>query len=275
MCQAIRQPATSPLSEEHRQLVSLVVKAVDVEMIHLLGTAYRQQIVESIFSSATQTVQCVNHYYLLVLIKSGKESKNRVQDKIENNLQHYRPTTAIVLEIETFARWLQDGHSFASQVNQNATLLYNGGGYEFGNAKEVNEEVLRKQNNQCLSVSRQKVQAFLAGADLFTLRKDYKMAAFMLHQAAEQTLLSLFLINTGFSLNTHNLDKLLRYCSMFLPQLLALFPRETEKDKRLFSLLQKAYIDARYQQDFTISYADLVILNEQVSRLKEWLHEIQ
>lgn len=40
------------------------------------------------------------------------------------------------------------------------------------------------------------------------------MAAFMLHQAAEQALLTIFKKATGWHVNTHNIDKLLRYCSM-------------------------------------------------------------
>ncbi|MEO6230919.1 MAG: hypothetical protein ABJB11_13775 [Ferruginibacter sp.] len=62
----------------------------------------------------------------------------------------------------------------------------------------------------------------------------------MLHQAAEQALLAIFKKATGLHINTHNIDKLIRYCTMVNYQIAAVFPRENDEDQRLFSLLQRA-----------------------------------
>ena len=48
------------------------------------------------------------------------------------------------------------------------------------------------------------------------------------------------------------------------------FPRETSEDKRLFQLLKKAYVDARYKMDeYVITATELTYLAEKVTLLKQ------
>jgi hypothetical protein len=89
----------------------------------------------------------------------------------------------------------------------------------------------------------------------------------MLHQAAEQALRTMFECNTGMYLTTHNVDKLLRYCSMICYRLPEIFPRNNEQNERLFQLLLIAYTGGRYDSDFTITLAELETLKARVGRL--------
>jgi uncharacterized protein len=88
------------------------------------------------------------------------------------------------------------------------------------------------------------VREFLAGAELHTIRVQYK-AAFMLHQAAEQASRTMLTIHIGLRINNHSIDRLIRCCSMFCFELQDVFAKKSEKEKLLFQLLQKAYIDTR------------------------------
>ena len=48
------------------------------------------------------------------------------------------------------------------------------------------------------------------------------------------------------------------------------FPQGTDEEKRLFELLRRAYVDARYKMDeYNISKKELDYLAEKVERLKE------
>jgi uncharacterized protein len=89
-----------------------------------------------------------------------------------------------------------------------------------------------------------------------------------LHQAAEQALRTLLIIRTGLRINTHSLDKLIRYGSKFSSQLPEVSQVRKENDKKLFSLLQKAYIDCRYKEDFSIAYEDIAALTAKVKTLQ-------
>jgi hypothetical protein len=47
------------------------------------------------------------------------------------------------------------------------------------------------------------------------------------------------------------------------------FPRATEEDERLFKLLKKAYIEARYKKSYRIAAEELAVLGVRVKDLAE------
>lgn len=47
------------------------------------------------------------------------------------------------------------------------------------------------------------------------------------------------------------------------------FPKQTEEEKRLFTKLQKAYIDSRYKMGYEITKDELKYLSERVKILQE------
>lgn len=97
----------------------------------------------------------------------------------------------------------------------------------------------------------------------------------MLHQAAENSLNTILKITTGLYLNTHNLDKLIRYCSMVSYNISEIFSRNNERNERLFQLLQRAYVDGRYSDNYSITKNELALVTERVQilskRMKEFL----
>jgi len=74
------------------------------------------------------------------------------------------------------------------------------------------------------------------------------VAAFLLHQAAEQMLRAFLLALTGRELKTHALAELLNRCRHYIPAL-RLFPPE---QKDLLEQLDKAYVCARYAPQFRL-----------------------
>ena len=97
----------------------------------------------------------------------------------------------------------------------------------------------------------------------------------MLHQAMEQTFLTLLRLKTGWHVNTHNLDKLYRYSCMVyyrLPELV--FGNNKDRNKQLFYLLQRAYIDVRYRNDYNVNAFEITAMEEMVKRVYEMLKEV-
>jgi uncharacterized protein len=250
------------------EIVRRVTATTPIQRLYLLGLSTTYQRTETLFSVQSATRKEVAHYYLFALIdKEDDHSLNSVQDKIEGALQHYLPVTAIVFSDVQFSKWLVEGHPFAAAVYEKAFLLYQNDEMPLPFPATVNEDAIKKETEQLFTRTKIKVQEFLAGAELYTIRVQYKMAAFMLHQAAEQALRTMLIINTGLRINTHSIDKLVRYCTLFCFELPHIFPRRNEKDKRIFQLLQKAYIDTRYKDDFHIKLEELIIINSQVKEL--------
>lgn len=268
--QSIYYHSTIQNEDEKQALVSVIKQNAPAEAIFLLGQTILQRRTESLFTQLSNSVQYTSHYFFLILInKEAEHTQNAIQDKLENNLQHFIPSTVMVLSIQSFSRWTLEGHPFASLVLKKAVKLYDAANIRFNEPVETGEAERLKENRQLCIHTTRKVEAFLASAELHRLRQEYKLSAFMLHQAAEQVLRAMLILHTGLKINTHNIDKLMRYNSMFCEGFNDLFPRQNEKMKKLYTLLNKAYIDSRYKDDYSISYEELSALTGKVKLVVE------
>lgn len=247
---------TETFKEQQTQLVKLILDALPAQHIYLLGSTLQQRRTETIFMPTAPSCRSVGHYYVLVLVNEDG-NPGIWQDKLENICRQFIPLTALVIKTETFMDWLQAGHAFAHTVQQRAVLLH--GDAILFDAPQTTDTANTATGSAAAAenAALQKVRSFLAGAELYMIRKEHKMAAFMLHQCAEHALLALLKKGSSLHVNTHSLDKLLRYCSMVNYRIQEIFPRHTEQQERLFQLLQKAYIDTRYKDDYHINTADL------------------
>ena len=264
---------TENFKSQEQQLVALITKAVPVKRIYILGSTLHTRRTESVFTPDAPSCKSAGCYYLLILTASD-EDVNVVQDKIENKAREMMPVVAIVLAAATFKTWVIKGHPFADIVSKSAVLLYQSDEEEQVTPEGV-QPVKVEKKDVIYHEANNKITEFIAGAVLYMIRKQPKLAAFMFHQAAEQCLHALFEIKTGMYLNTHNLDKLFRYCSMVCWKLPEIFPRHNEKEERLFQLLQKAYVGGRYEKDYPITLSELEIIRKRIMDLKEVLHDFR
>ena len=98
---------------------------------------------------------------------------------------------------------------------------------------------------------------------------DLKIAVFLLHQAAERYFMTILLVFTDYKPRTHDLEDLNRQAGYVDVRFKTIFPNQTEEEKRLFTILVKAYIDSRYKLGYTIAAEDLQWLAARVVKLKE------
>ena len=257
------------------RLSSIILKVSKPDIIFLLGGSLHRRRSESIFCTTAPTSQHTADYFLLILLKDlfNKEIYEW-QDTIEQHCKAEMPVTTIVLQTSTFGEWLKANHPFALTVWQSAVPVYDAGNLSLttppDNSQIVNQKDLEKHYREGSNNARE----FLTDAELFRLREQNKMAAFMLHQSAEQALRTILRIGTGFHSNTHSIDRLIRYACLVSYQLPDVFPQKADQNKRLFSLLQKAYIDTRYKEDYKISTPELLSLTERVKWIAEILTDV-
>ena len=261
-------------SSYEQRLVDIIVNAAKPAMIFLLGASLYRRRSESIFQQSAPTSQHMADYFLLILMESlANKELHEWQDKIESHCKTLMPVTTLVLQKHIFEDWLKDGYPFATSVQQSAVAIYNSGSYNLP-VSQANNDVTSKEREKHLAEGLIKSKEFLAGSELYRIRKQYAMAAIMLHQSAEQALRTLLKVGTGYHANTHSIDRLLRYAGLVSYQLPDIFPQRTEEEKRLFNLLQKAYIDTRYKEDYKISTDDLLCLTAKVRRIHEILSDV-
>ena len=252
-------------------LIDIIVKTAHPDMILLLGASLHRRRSESIFLDTAPSSRYLSDCFLLVLIQDPSSRElHEWQDIIETSCKQFIPVTAIVLETATFKQWLEKGGQFAVAVWESALRIYDPD--KLGGSIATSRNASSDNNNEKqYAAGLAKAREFLAGSELFSVRKQNAMAAFMLHQSAEQALRTLIKTGTGYHANTHSIDRLVRYASLVSYQIRDILSQNTEQEKRLFNLLQKAYIDARYQPDYKISTEDLLLLTEKVKMVNEIL----
>lgn len=251
-----------------REVTKRITEATCTEQIWLLGLTAVHSRTETLFAAPSAGRRGVSHCWLLVTVPAPEgPSLNGLQDKIESRLQSILPATAVVLTVTQFYRWLLEGHPFAVAVQEKGFLLHQK--EEAGKVlpKAVDGEGLAAAHARLFAQTKTRVREFLAGAELYTVRLQYRLAAFLLHQAAEQALRTMLILHTGLRLNSHSIDRLVRCCTLFCPGLPDLLSGTAEKDGRLFRLLQTAYVNTRYGDDYHIKGEDVKRLTQKVKDL--------
>lgn len=253
-------------------LISLIRGVIAPDAIYILGTRLNSISSQHIFSSHTHEKTEVDQQFILVLIPSlGNYTLLQWQERIEQQCNDWATTTTIVLETATFTHWLSMGHAFAQKVVQSAAPIYQQESISFCALQQTNLPIEEKLQESNYKDGLNKAFEFHAGAELYMIRKQYKLSIFMLHQATEQALSTLVKRGMGYYCCSHNIERLLRYASWVSYSVGELFPQRTEIDKKRFKLMQRAYIDSRYKADFSVEYRDLVILSEKVYDLLKLL----
>lgn len=98
-------------------------------------------------------------------------------------------------------------------------------------------------------------------------------AAFNLHQAVETAYACTLLVHTFYFPRSHNI-KFLRSLAEDVDRRLAeAWPRESRIDRRRFELLKRAYVEARYSDQYDASVEDLEWLTAAAMRLRDLVAE--
>ncbi len=259
---------TAAFAAYQNAIVDRIVNAAAPDSIFLLGLKTQQTKADNIFHSTVNSSAFIADVWLLVLLSNfNNKSRQEWQDKIEAHCNMLVPTTTIVLQEAVFREEAANGGSFACAVLHSADCIYNV--VDIVYPEVVLSGTDTQETDSLLSTGISKAREFLAGSELYRVRKQYNLSVFMLHQSAEQSLLTLLSVAMGFRANTHNVERLLRYGSFLSGTLTEIFLSHKEADKKLIRLLQKAYIDTRYCKEYTIYYSDLLQLTEKVTRIAD------
>lgn len=99
-------------------------------------------------------------------------------------------------------------------------------------------------------------------------REWAKAAAFDLHQTAERAYVCFLLVATLYFPRSHNIKFLRSIAEPKDQRLIAAWPRENKVDRRKFEMLKRAYVEARYSENYEISAEDLNWLLDCVRHLR-------
>ena len=98
-------------------------------------------------------------------------------------------------------------------------------------------------------------------------------AAYNLHQAVERAYICFLLVHTFYFPRSHNIKFLRSLAEDVDKRLIAAWPREQRIDKRRFETLKRAYVEARYSDQYEVSVEDLDALASSARRLRDLVAE--
>ena len=101
-----------------------------------------------------------------------------------------------------------------------------------------------------------------------------RKAAFNLHQAVEAAYACFLLVHTFYFPRSHNIKFLRSLAEDVDTRLVEAWPREQRADRRRFELLKRAYVEARYSDQYDASSDDLEWLTTRARILRDLVADL-
>ncbi|MBB3811520.1 HEPN domain-containing protein [Pseudochelatococcus contaminans] len=220
----------------------------------------------------------LSDYDLLVIVneerfaeqyESWEKAAERFLQELTITRQLATPVNFIVHTYQDVNSQLAQGRPFFVDIARDGIVIYEAPGYPLASPKPLAPEEARAE------AQRHFKHWFPLGRHALKLAQDSiadevpRDAAFLLHQAAERLYHCVLLVLALYSPKSHRLTVLRSQAERIAPQLIDVWPRDSRFAKRSFTILDRAYVGARYSDAYEISGEELAWLVERVKLLQE------
>lgn len=266
-----------------KQLVELIRRHVkDVGMIILYGSYARNTYVDydQRIEFGVPTYYMSDYDMLILTRKAIGAIEYSLYDKItdaffqhKNRPFHTHPQF-INYGIDDFNYALKKAHYFETEIKREGIILYDSGEYKLERRRKLNFNEIQERAQKYYNEKTDWANDFLMAYDSLYKHDRYKIASFQLHQATENLLRVVPMVFILYGYKDHNLTTLMKACKEYAPEIFKAFPRDTPEEERLFKLLERAYVESRYNPDFEITKEDIVALLPKVEQLRDTVERV-
>ncbi len=221
-------------------------------------------------------IQFMSDYDILVVTKrrlGSREStvNSRIKDRFLRDKGEFQTYPQILNEsISKFNNALSEGRYFYVDILAEGIMLYDSGECSPATPRELNFSEIKDMALEYYEENHDDAKTHFSHFELDYSNKNYIFCSFDLHQVTEKLLKAIPLVNILYGYKEHRLDFLIEKCKPYTLELAKVFPRDTDEEKRLFDLLQRAYIEARYnKKKFVVTKEDIDALIPKVERLRD------
>jgi len=188
----------------------------------------------------------------------------------------------VVVSPELLNDKLEIGHYFFDDIVKQGQLLYNTGRFSLAEMRKLEPEEYVALVKKDFKYWREEAEVFFRHYQVAISDGTHRFAAFFLHQVVEASCVMVELVYSRYRSQTHDLDVLMKKLIHFVSEGAQIFPKDNEFQKQAYKRLYKAYISARYDQDYEIEEDELKYLGERVKLLldlairscEEWIQQI-
>lgn len=164
---------------------------------------------------------------------------------------------------------LSEGRYFYTEIKRDGVMLYDSGNFKLVRRRKLRYDEIRQQAEGYFEDKFRSVAEFMLLAKFSYEQGLYKKASFLLHQVCENAYCAIQLVYTLKNSKLHDLEKLSKAVRKHSPDLVTVFPRNTKEEKRLFSLIKAAYVEARYNSEFKVTKEDIDALMPKAELLRD------
>lgn len=264
------------------ELVDLLREEIrDVAMIILYGSyAKGTYVIHDIRTGPNgETTEYHSDYDLLVITRKRLgEREGTVETRIRSRFAEGKErATKVQLVNESITKLnnaLSQGHYFYVDAVNEGILLFDSGEYTLNPPQDLNFAQIKQQAERYYTKTLSKAERFLYHAQIDYRDKEYAECLFFLHQATEYLLKSVPLVFELYRHKEHDLRFLLEKCKTHTLELVNVFPCGTTREAHAFDQLCRAYVEARYNDDFVISQEDVDALLPRIEYLKQLVGQV-
>ena len=260
--------------EELKTLTEIILSKVRAEMIILFGSHARGDWVEDY----QETYEYVSDFDILVITKDRRAAKGQKKwrdlDKELAANEDITKTNIIQHSVWFVNDKIQQNFYFFVDILKEGILLFDSGKFTLSEPKDMSPQERQKKASDAFEHWFGSANRFLGNFYFSVENTWFKEAAFLLHQATERYYAAILLVFTDYKPRTHDIEELGKQVEKLHSDFVIVFPKKTAEEARLFKLLKKAYIDARYEIDYKIEKSELEYLSDRVKLLKDLTERI-
>ena len=266
--------------DEINAVRDIICEFMDTEFIILFGSYARGDYVEDIYKGDDGiTYEYKSDYDLLVVVEDlpkyqYKGYRKKIKRKAKKFVDCQTRLSIIMHSVNEFRAEVENGSYFFADIIKEGILLHSSERFPLPEIKELDIK-------QRLGNAKRNFKNWFESANEFILsfesnfaRGSYKIAAFELHQVVERLYTTILLVFTDYKPKLHDLTDLGMQINRLDAKFKGIFPQESAEEKRLFELLRRAYVEARYNMAYEITREELEYLAERVKLLQQTTEEV-
>jgi HEPN domain-containing protein len=251
-------------SDQHEQITQIVTiikdRVASIQAIIYLGVPALEQPV----------------IFLLALTDNNEQSLAQdISNHLEESCRKIAQVFVLVHHAASLITATDEKNLFLKKA-ANCPVIYLSGGLILPKQKETDHLLITEIALNKWQRWHSQGLEFLKGAEYYLTIGANNAALFSLSQTAECLLVAIIRFVTGYEINTHNLERLLKLTQMFTGDISAVFGLDSEDNKKLFNVLKGAYVDVRYRDKYKaapISISAIYILIKQMSSVVDQINQ--
>ena len=210
----------------------------------------------------------VSHEDLTDVPEFWMKTEDRLLAELTDGKELRTPVSLIYHSLDDVNEKLRLGRYFFIDILKEGILLFDEPGHAFVEPHELSPREALDESRAFFEEWFQSAVGLQRNARYAIEDDDLKLAAFLMHQAAERLYQCLFLVRTLYTPKTHNLNRLRALAENMEPSLKQVWPASNRDERRAYALLREAYIKARYSREYQITGVQLEWLGSRIELLK-------